>query len=122
MSVSLVRGRENRWDEIFKVCYTVISIEPESQVEFEVCVSRVHSVTLNISMQVCHKDKSGPQCSVVCAGWVVLDRPPGAHRATLLLLLFRRTRGENTTKRLWVEIRTWKDHLSIAIMEKTDLT
>lgn len=122
MSISLARGRENRWDEIFTVCYTVISTELESQVECEVCVSRVHSVTLCISTQVCHKDKSVPQCSVVCVWWVGLDGPPGAHQATLLFLLFRRTRGENTMKTLWVEIRTRKDHLSIAIMGKIDLT
>jgi len=38
MSISHARGKENRWDEIFTVCYTVISTELESQVEFEICM------------------------------------------------------------------------------------
>lgn len=38
-NTNILHGRrENRWDEIFTVYYTVISTKMESQVEFEICM------------------------------------------------------------------------------------
>lgn len=41
-------------------------------------------------------------------GWVDFGWLSGAHQDTLSLPLLNKTGGENTTKSLWVEIRTRK--------------
>lgn len=67
--VSLEKGRESRWDEIFTVSFTVINTELESQVNFEICVSRVDSVALTMGLQVCHKDRRKSESLFVSVWW-----------------------------------------------------
>lgn len=96
--VSLAKGRESRWDEIFTVCFTVTSTELGSQVNFEICVSRAHSVALSMGLQVCHKDQRGPESPFVSVWWVNLYWTPGGRQTVLSLHLSKRTVGENTIK------------------------